>query len=96
MPPGQPRSERLNFPIVLRQYEERPATEKMSWITGDGSKTLHAGDAVVIEGEKIKYCFRYFEAANGKPPVIVKQCFPIETTIEEIHQALMKKRIEET
>ncbi len=86
--PGD-KSMRINFPTLLYNTEDKPFTQKMSWVFQSGSKTLRNGDVVIIEGAKRIYCFRYFDKSDTQPARIVKQVYPLGTTTDELHRKII-------
>jgi len=90
IPYEQPRGERVNFPIILRQQDSKQAsTGSLNWITFQGTATLRDGDVVVVKGNERLYCLRYFAGTDKRPPVFIKQTYPLQTTIEDLQRELI-------
>ena len=79
---------------ILRNYSEEPSVHKIEPILFKNSFELGDGDVVIVKGGSRQYCFRLFEAVGKgslefKPAMIIKQSYPIDMPISEIHKEII-------
>lgn len=88
------RSPHFNYPDIIANYKKELVTHKIRWIEEFGGSVMpHDQDIIVLRGEKRTICLRYFAAKKDKPAILIKQSYPPEISLEDLHKQLVVKDI---
>lgn len=86
---GYPKSARINFPLLLNNYGHKPSVQELNWILFGGSRTVDDREVIIINGSKRVICLRFFKKTDLRPAMVIKQSYPVDTTVEQLHQGLI-------